>query len=86
MLEDYRAPFDAEVDGASLNIRNAAIEGVGAIFSTVASLFAAMLQFGLPVGFWIALLYFPARATYRRFRRLAPPAPPVSTSTLTPSV
>jgi hypothetical protein len=69
LAEDYRAPLDAKVDGQWLQIRNASVEGVGAIVSTVGMLLAAVLQYGLPLVFWLAVLYFPVRALRQYFRR-----------------
>ncbi|HEY2820652.1 MAG TPA: DUF4349 domain-containing protein [Candidatus Acidoferrum sp.] len=75
LLEDYRAPLNARLDGHSLQLRNALIEGVGAIVSTVAMLLALVLQYGLPLAFWLAVLYFPIRAIRNYLRRTAAPVP-----------
>jgi hypothetical protein len=75
LLEDYRAPFNAELDGQWLQLRNALIEGVGAIVSTVGLLLALVFQYGVPLVFWLAVLYFPARAIRRHLRRPSAPAP-----------
>ena len=75
LLEDYRAPLNARLDGQWLQLRNASIEGVGAIISSVGLLFALLLQYGLPLAFWLAVLYFPGRAIRQHFRRPAAPAP-----------
>jgi Domain of unknown function (DUF4349) len=73
LAEDYRAPLDAKVDGQWLQIRNASVEGVGAIVSTVGMLLAVVLQYGLPLVFWLAVLYFPVRAIRQYFRRATAP-------------
>jgi hypothetical protein len=75
LLEDYRAPFNARLDGQWLRIHNALIEGVGAIVSTVAMLLALALQYGLPFAFWLAVLYFPVRAIRHHLRRAPAPTP-----------
>jgi hypothetical protein len=75
LLEDYRAPFNAGLDGKSLQLRNALIEGVGAIVSTVAMLLALALRYGLPLAFWLTVLYFPDRAIGHHVRRTPAPAP-----------
>jgi hypothetical protein len=76
LAEDYRAPFNAKIDGQWLQIRNASVEGVGAIVSTVGMLLGLALQYGLPLAFWLAVLYFPVRAIRQYFRRA--PAPTVA--------
>jgi len=79
LLEDYRAPFNARLDGESLQLRNALIEGVGAIVSTVAMFLALALRYGLPLAFWLTVLYFPARAIRHYSRRTpAPSSTPVA--------
>jgi len=75
LLEDYRAPLNARLDGQWLQLRNASIEGVGAIISSVGLLFALLLQYGLPLAFWLAVFYFPGRAIRQYFRRPTAPAP-----------
>jgi hypothetical protein len=69
LLEDYRAPLQAGVDGQLLELRNSLVEGVGAIFSSVGVVISAALEYGLPLIFWLALLSYPARHAWRRFRR-----------------
>jgi Domain of unknown function (DUF4349) len=66
--EDYRAPLLATLDGKPLHLRNALVEGIGAIFSTVALMIVVLLEYGLPLLFWLALLLWPARFTWRRPR------------------
>jgi hypothetical protein len=69
LLEDYRAPLDAQLDGEPLRLHNALVEGVGAIFSTVGLVLRVVLAYGLPMLFWFALLFFPMRLAWRHFRR-----------------
>src|SRR5262245_16609528 len=52
--------------------RNSLVEGVSAVFSSVSIVLGALLEFGLPLLFWLAILFVPSRAIGRRFRR--PPA------------
>ena len=80
LLEDYRAPFNAKLDAQWLQLRNASIEGIGAIISSVGLLFAVVLQYGLPLAFWLAILYFPARAMRRHLRRPIMPEPTPASS------
>jgi hypothetical protein len=72
LTEDYRAPLQANFAGFFLQLRNSLVEGVGAIFSSAALVLGILFEFGLPLLFWAALLFVPARFAWRRLRR--PPA------------
>jgi len=67
LLEDYRAPLQVSITDSGLQMRNALVTGVAAIFSSIAMVIGASLNYGLPVLFWLALLFFPVRALRRRF-------------------
>jgi hypothetical protein len=69
LLEDYRAPLQANLAGVGLQLRNSFVEGIGSILSSAAMVIAIILEFGLPLLFWVALLFVPARLAWRRFRR-----------------
>jgi hypothetical protein len=69
LLEDYRAPLQANYSGVLLQLRNSLVEGIGSIFSSVASVIGFLFEFGLPLLFWAALLFAPARLAWHRFRR-----------------
>jgi hypothetical protein len=77
LMEDYRAPLQANLAGVILQLRNSLVEGVGSIFSSTALVVGIIFEFGLPLLFWAALLFVPARLAWRRFRR-APAALPVA--------
>jgi hypothetical protein len=68
LMEEFRAPLEANLAGATLRLRNSFIEGLGAIFSSAAMFVGVVLEYGLPLAFWIALLYLPGRFFWRRFR------------------
>jgi Domain of unknown function (DUF4349) len=70
LAEDYRAPLQANLGGLSLQLRNSLVEGVGSIFSSAALVLGVFFEFGLPILFWGALLFVPARFAWRRFRRV----------------
>ena len=72
LIEDYRASMETNWEGATLQLRNSVVEGVSAIFSSVSTVIGILLEFGLPLLFWLTLLFLPSRAIWRRFRR--PPA------------
>jgi hypothetical protein len=69
LAEDYRAPLEVNLAGSLLQIRNSLVEGVRATFSSATIALGVLLEFGLPLLFWAALLFVPARLAWRRFRR-----------------
>jgi hypothetical protein len=69
LMEDYRAPMDTNWAGARLRLRNSLVDGVSAIFSSLSIVLGVLLEFGLPLLVWLALLFVPARIIWRRFRR-----------------
>ncbi|MGH9746196.1 MAG: DUF4349 domain-containing protein [Candidatus Acidiferrales bacterium] len=68
LLEDFRAPLEAGFAGALLSLRNSMVEGVSAIFSSLVVVFGALLEYGLPIGFWCVALFWPARLAWQRVR------------------
>ena len=68
LMEDFRAPFEANLAGASLALRNSFVEGVTAVFSSIALVLGVLFEFGLPLLFWFAILFWPLRLLWRRFR------------------
>jgi hypothetical protein len=70
MVEDYRAPLQANLAEEYLQIRNSFVEGIGSVFSSIALFVGALFEFGLPLLFWLALLFFPIRLVWRRFRHV----------------
>jgi Domain of unknown function (DUF4349) len=75
LLEDYRAPLQTNLAGVTLQLRNSLVEGIGSIFSSAALVLGIFFEFGLPLLFWVPLLFLPARLAWRRFRRLPAPLP-----------
>jgi ABC-type multidrug transport system fused ATPase/permease subunit len=69
LIEDYRAPIEMNCAGASLQLRNSLVEGISSIFLSVAIFLGILLEVGLPLLFWLALLFLPFRFLWRRFRR-----------------
>jgi Domain of unknown function (DUF4349) len=72
LMEDYRTPFQANLPGSSLALRNSFVEGVGAIFSSLALVLGVLFEFGLPLLFWALILFWPLRLVWRRFRHITP--------------
>jgi hypothetical protein len=68
LMEEYRAPMEANLADATLRLRNSFIEGVDAIFSTAAIFVGVLFEYGLPLVFWIALLSLPGRFVWRRLQ------------------
>jgi hypothetical protein len=69
LVEDYCAPFQVSVAGAFLQIRNSLAEGIGAIFSSLAFVLSIVFEIGLPLVFWLALLFWPIRLLIHKLRR-----------------
>ena len=69
LFEDYRAPLQISMAGAFLQIRNSIVEGVGGIFSSLFAVLGIFFGYGLPTIFWLALLFWPIRVAWRKFRR-----------------
>jgi hypothetical protein len=67
LFEDYRAPLQVSMAGAFLQIRNSFVEGIEAILSSVCAVVGILFGYGLPVVFWVALLFWPARMAWRRW-------------------
>jgi VIT1/CCC1 family predicted Fe2+/Mn2+ transporter len=68
LMEDYRAPLETNLAGSTLAVRNSFVEGVSAIFSSLALVLGVLFEFGLPLLFWAIILFWPMRAVWRRFR------------------
>jgi hypothetical protein len=68
LVEEFRAPLEANLAGATLRLRNSFIGGVGAIFSSASVFVGVLFEYGLPLLFWIALLFLPSRFVWRRFQ------------------
>jgi len=66
LLEDFRAPFEAHFAEASLHVRNSFIDGLGGIFQSVALVVGIVLEYGLPLLFWGAILARPGLLLWRR--------------------
>jgi hypothetical protein len=72
LMEDYRAPLETNLAGSTLAVRNSFVEGVSAIFSSLALVLGVLFEFGLPLLFWAIILFWPMRAVWRRFRHASP--------------
>src|SRR6266852_653223 len=62
LTEDYRAPLQANLAGLFLQLRNSLVEGISSIFSSSTLVLGVIFEFGLPLLFWSALLFLPARS------------------------
>jgi Domain of unknown function (DUF4349) len=70
LLEQYQARFDSDFPGAMLRLQNSLFEGLSSTLSSMAIVFATLLEYGLPIAFWALLLYFPSRMTWRKIQHL----------------
>ena len=52
----------------AVGLRNSFVDGVGAIFSSAIVFVGVLFQYGLPLAFWIALLFLPGWLVWRRVR------------------
>jgi hypothetical protein len=68
LMEDFRAPFEANLAGSLLALRNSFVQGISAIFSSLALVLGVLFEFGLPLLFWALILSWPLRTIWRRFR------------------
>jgi hypothetical protein len=67
LFEDYRAPLNAKLNGEPLRLHHALVAGVGTILSTAGIVLGILLEYGLPLLFWCAPLFFPGRRVWRPF-------------------
>ena len=65
MAEEYKAPADAST-GVTLRLRNAIVGGYRDATESLLSLAVFLLNAGPMILLWVALLFFPARALWRR--------------------
>jgi len=68
LLEDYRAPLELSFAGALLQVRNSLVDGFATVFQTLAVFLSILFGYGLPVLFWLGLLFAPLRYFYRWLR------------------
>jgi hypothetical protein len=78
LIEDYRAPLETNLADSSLALRNSFVEGVSAIFSSLALVLGVLFEFGLPLLFWAIILSWPLRALWRHFRRAITTVPSIT--------
>jgi hypothetical protein len=69
LIEEYRAPVEVNLAGAFLPLRNSLVEGASAIFSSASLVLGVLFEFGLPLLFWAAVLFWPGRFVWRQFHR-----------------
>jgi hypothetical protein len=69
LIEEYRATLDVDLAGELFQLRNSLFEGLSGILATSTGFLAALFEYGLPVGFWGAILFYPTRLVWNRIRR-----------------
>jgi hypothetical protein len=70
LIEEYKATLNTDIPDALFQLRNSLVEGMSGILSTSTAFLAALFEYGLPVGFWGALLFYPARLIWKRLQQL----------------
>jgi len=70
LMEDYRASMETNWAGTFLELRNSLVAGVSAVISSLSLFLGTLFEYGLPILFWTAVLFVPARSMWRRFRRI----------------
>lgn len=69
LREDYKAELQLAPPSTSTRFRNAAVEGYQSVADGVIGLALFVISWGPSLLFWGALLFFPVRFMWRRFRR-----------------
>ena len=67
--EHYKAQLQVAPDSTQIRFRNAAIEGYRSMADGLIGFALVVVGYGPSVLVWVALLFFPARAIWRRIRR-----------------
>lgn len=66
--EEYKAALDSAIPPTSTRLHNAAVTGYRDAVESVVSLLLFLAEAGPTLLLWFAVLFFPARWTWRRFR------------------
>jgi hypothetical protein len=69
ITEDYKAQLQVVPPSTSTRLSNAAVEGYKSLVDGLVGLALFLLENGPSLLFWVALLFFPARLVWKRFRR-----------------
>jgi Domain of unknown function (DUF4349) len=69
--EDYKEQLQAMPSSTSSRLRNAAVEGYRTMADGILDLVLFLFSYGPSILLWVGLLFLPARALWKRFRRNA---------------
>jgi Domain of unknown function (DUF4349)/Putative zinc-finger len=69
VTEDYQAQLQVVPGSTLARFRNAAVEGYQSMVEALVSVLLFLFTFGPSLLIWSAILFFPARGAWRRFRR-----------------
>jgi len=72
--EEFKAPAQALPDSTGTRFRNAAVDGYQSVVNFVLGVAMFFLADGPMLLLWIAILFFPARYAWKRFRNGNAPA------------
>jgi hypothetical protein len=71
--EDYKASLQVAPPSTPTRLHNAAVEGFRGVADGAIDLILWLLEFGPSLLLWGAVLFFPARWAWKRWRRASPP-------------
>jgi Domain of unknown function (DUF4349) len=74
VTEDYRAQLQLAPDSILGRFRNAAVAGYKSMVEGVVAFILFLLSYGPSLLIWAALLFFPARYAWKKFRRHTTPS------------
>ena len=72
ICERYQAHLDLRTALISSNLRNSFIEGVDGMIGSLGAVLGFLLRYGLVVFTWFAILYWPFRNLWKRYRHAHP--------------
>ena len=81
--EDYKAQLQVAPPSTGTRLRKALVEGYGSAVESVLNFVLFLLEAGPTLLLWAAVLFWPARYAWRRFRRLSRRHASLSGSVLT---
>jgi hypothetical protein len=68
ITEQYQAHLDLRAAAPLSDLRNSSVEGLAVLLESFAAVVGFLLHYGLAVAVWLAILYWPLRSLWRRYR------------------
>lgn len=72
ITEQYQAHVDLRAAAPLSDLRNSFVEGLVVLLESFAAIFGFLLHYGLAVAVRVAILYWPSRSLWRRYRHSQP--------------